>query len=226
MPLVRYFKNQLIKTGVRVKLGTKVTQELIKKEKPEVLILATGCILRESVNYRSIKLNIHTSSDLHRMAKLPLRVFGIKILEHLSKIWLPIGEKVLIIGGLMQGFEIAQFLVKRNRQVTIAEPSDQLGAGLPNINRIRLLEWMSRKGVVIHCGDKNKVLDSQGLELFIKNINIEADSVLAVSIPEKNDSLNDIKLDGTLEFYQVGDCKKPGLIADAIEEGFSVGITI
>ena len=226
MPLVRYFKNRLIKTGVRVKLRTNVNQELIKKEKPDVLILATGCILRESVNYRSIKLNILTSTDLHHMAKLPLRIFGVKILEHLSKIWLPIGKKVLIIGGLMQGFEIAQFLVKRKRQVTIVEPSDQLGTGLPNINRIRLLEWMSRKGVVIHCGDKYKELDSKGLELFIKDNNMEVDTVLAVSIPEKNDSLNDIKLDDTPESYQLGDCKKPGLIADAIEEGFSVGITI
>jgi hypothetical protein len=117
-------------------------------------------------------------------------------------------------------------LVKRKRQVTIVEPSDQLGTGLPNINRIRLLEWMSRKGVVIHCGDKYKELDSKGLELFIKDNNMEVDTVLAVSIPEKNDSLNDIKLDDTPESYQLGDCKKPGLIADAIEEGFSVGITI
>jgi len=226
MPLVRYFKNQLIKTGVRVKLGTEVNQDLLKKEKPEVLILATGSKLTESINYRSRKLNILTSFDLHHMAKLPLRVFGVKILERLSKIWLPLGEKVLVIGGLMQGYEIAQFLVKRKRQVTIVELSDQLGTGLPNINRIRLLEWMSRKGVVIHCGNKYKELDNKGLELFIKDNNIEADTVLVASSPKKNDSLNDIKLDGTPEFYQVGDCKKPGLIADAIEEGLSVGIMI
>lgn len=226
MPLVRYFKRQLVKTGVRIKLGTEVNQELLKEIKPEVLILATGAKLKESVNYRSRTLNVLSSSDLHHMVKLPLRVFGVKILEHLSKIWLPLGGKVLVIGGLMQGYEIAQFLVKRKRKVTIVELSDQLGTGLPNINRIRLLEWMFRKGVVIHGGNKYKELDSNGLEMFIKDNSIEADTVLAVSIPEKNDLLNDINLDGTREFYQIGDCKMPGLIADAIEVGFSVGMTI
>ena len=40
---------------------------------------------------------------------------------------MPIGKKVVIIGGGIQGCELAEFLVKRNRKVTIVDSAETLG---------------------------------------------------------------------------------------------------
>jgi 2,4-dienoyl-CoA reductase (NADPH2) len=229
IPLVRYYKKQLDQTGVRVKLRTNVDHELIKRQNPDVLILATGSKLKESDRLQTVKRHKMTSADLQGMTAFPLNLLGDRILGYLTRIWLPIGKKVLIIGGLIQGFEIAEFLVKRKRNVTIVESSDQLGTGLPNINKVRLLKWFSQRGVAVYRKTACRHVGGARFELLGKDDAsraIEADTVLAVSIPERNDALMGVEEGTTPERYQVGDCKEPGLIADAIEDGFRISLAI
>ena len=59
-----------------------------------------------------------------------------------------IGKNVVVIGGALQGCELAEFLVKRGRNVTIVEQADMTGRG---DGRRRLFSylmiWFEKKGV-------------------------------------------------------------------------------
>src|SRR5690606_7642133 len=48
-------------------------------------------------------------------------------IKQLSKLWMPLGKRVVIIGGGLVGLELAEFLVERGRQVMVLEPGADLG---------------------------------------------------------------------------------------------------
>ena len=52
---------------------------------------------------------------------------SIDALRFLSKIWMPISKKIVIIGGDLVGLELAEFLVERGRSVVVLEPGSSLG---------------------------------------------------------------------------------------------------
>ena len=76
-------------------------------------------------------------------------MLGPKSLARISKTWLPVGKRVVIVGGGIQGCETAEFLVKRGRKVTIVEATDRVGMEIPMLQRILLLPWLERKGTEI-----------------------------------------------------------------------------
>ncbi len=94
--LLRYFKTQLTKLGVKVRLGTEVNQSLIEQIKPEVVIIATGgmpTVLEiPGINRR----NVLTVPELHRRVKGYLEFFGPRRLRSLTRLYLPVGKKVIV----------------------------------------------------------------------------------------------------------------------------------
>ena len=72
------------------------------------------------------------------MLKNYLRFFNPKFLRAMTKIWMPLGKRVVIIGGAIQGGELAEYLTKRGRKVTIIgldTEIDDIGAGLARENK-------------------------------------------------------------------------------------------
>ena len=62
---------------------------------------------------------------------------------------MPVGKSAVIIGGGIQGCETAEFLLKRGRTVTITEPTDKLGTGIPMLQWELLHPWLVKKGATI-----------------------------------------------------------------------------
>ena len=122
----------------------------------------------------------------------------------------------------MHGCEVAEYLIKRGRKVTIVDTSDQLGTGMLEINRPRLLDWLAKKGAAMLTGVSYEEITDNGLRLTTgegETVFIEADTILITTPPEPNNELMKI-LEGVVpEVHMVGDCKNPGQIVDAIEDG-------
>lgn len=223
--IVRYLETQIKKTGVEIILGKEANLELIQKIKPDVVFLATG---GKNINpeIRGIKSNIVISSlDLHRRAKSLLRFLSPGFLNWLTRFWIPIGKKIIVIGGLIQGCQIAEFLVKRGKEVTIVEESDEVGNGIPEAKRIRLLSWLAKKGVKLLAEVKLEGITDRGLNIISKKgekLMIQADNII-VALPFRANTEIFESLQGKVpEIYLVGDCKSPGLIVDAIADGSQV----
>jgi NADPH-dependent 2,4-dienoyl-CoA reductase/sulfur reductase-like enzyme len=224
--LVEYFRGQLEKLGVTLRLGEEFTPMLAEKTKPDVIVVAVGGS-PGSLGIPGIdRGNVISSVELREKAKLALKMLGPKSLGRVTKMWLPVGKRVVIIGGGIQGCETAEFLVKRGRKVTIVEAGDKVGMEIPLLQRILLLPWLEKKGATILTETACKEVTEKGLVVVDKEgreRTLEADTVLVTVALEPNPGLHEALKDRAAEVYAVGDCSKPGLIIDAIAGGFTVG---
>lgn len=227
--IIKYLKGQITKLGVEVRLGTEGTPALIQEMKPDVLILATGGIPALPDIPGIDGKNVVSNAKLHKMLKFFLRFFSSETLRSLTNIWMPLGKRVVIIGGGIQGCELAEFLVKRGRKVTIVDSADQLGEGMISHLKLQLFWWFRQKGVTMMPGVKPVAVTPQGLTVLNKlgyRPTIEADSIVTALPLEPNRDLM-IALEGKVpEIYAIGDCDSPGLIVDAIGKGWKIGKAI
>ena len=97
-----------------------------------------------------------------------MNFFSIPMLEKLTKIWMPVGKTVVIIGGASQGCQLAEFLVKRGRRVTIVDTAEELGEGLLTDDPWRLFRWFEQKGVALYPGVRYEEVNSEGLVITTK----------------------------------------------------------
>ncbi|MFH0914875.1 MAG: NAD(P)/FAD-dependent oxidoreductase [bacterium] len=227
--LVDYFRGQLQKLGVTVRLGEEFTPALAEQTKPDAIVVATGGV-PDTLTIPGIDGgNVLSGAELREKAKLALKLLGPRSLGRVTKMWLPVGKRVVIIGGGIQGCETAEFLVKRGRKVTIAEAGDQAGMEIPMLQRILLLPWLAKKGATILTGVTYKEVTDKGLVVLDKDghtLALEADTVLVTVPLRPNPGLYKALEGKAAEIHAIGDCKEPGLIIDAIAAGFSVGRTV
>lgn len=222
--LVRYLKTQITRLGVKVKLGKEVNLHLVEKIKPDVVILATGSrpALPEisGINGR----NVVNNDDLHQRLKYFLRFLSPNTLRWLTKFWIPLGKKVVIMGSALQGCELAEFLAKRGRKVTLLDtvPGEAMGQGLPEIRRHGFINWLTTKGVTLINEVRYDEITDKGLIITTKDGKrqiIEADTIIS-AIPSLPDTGLLKLLEGKVpEIYTIGDCREPRLILDAVADG-------
>ena len=193
--------------------------------KPDVVIWAAGGIAAipniPGINSR----NVVSSTDLHHTLRIYLRFLGPRVLRWLTRLWMPLGKRVVIIGGAIQGCQLAELLVKRGRKVTIVDTAEELGEGLTPERKNRLFVWFRKKGVALMSGVKLGEITDKGLTITTKEgkrLTIEADNIVpAMPLAPNTEPLK--SLEGKVpEIYPIGDCKEPGIIPDAIAAGWQV----
>ena len=143
--MIRYLKTQIDKLGVKTVFGKEVDSSMIKALKPDVVIVATGGELSVPEISGINKRNVITTPALHRMVKPYLRFLGPRVLGWLTKFWLPMGKNVVVIGGGLHGCEVAEFLVKRRRKVSIVEKTDVMGKDVIDFRVGLLLDWFRKE---------------------------------------------------------------------------------
>jgi 2,4-dienoyl-CoA reductase (NADPH2) len=228
--LIRYLKTQMVKLGVKVTLGQEVSRSFINHIKPDALVVAAGGV-HNVPNLPGIsRSNVVTSRDLHRKLKTYLRFFGPRVLRWLTRFWIPIGKRVAIMGGGVQGCQVAEFLIKRGRKVIILDTAKEIGDGLlETLVKPHLLNWLAEKGVVMMTEVKYEEITDRGLTITTKEgkrQTIEADTIVtAMPLQPSTELLK--KLEGSApEIYVIGDCREPNMIIDAIADGSRIARTI
>jgi 2,4-dienoyl-CoA reductase (NADPH2) len=227
--MTRYFKIQLTKLGVTMRLGKEVTPSVIEEIKPDVLILAIGGVPATPAIPGINRGKAINNAKLHRMLKSYLRIFGPKTLEWLTKLWMPIGKRVVVIGGALQGCELAEFLVKRGRKVTIVDTAEQLGEGMISDDPDRLFKWLNRKGAAMMAAVKYEEITDEGLVITTKDgerKTLKADTIItALPLRPGADDLKNLKVK-VAEIYQVGDCREPAFMPEAFADGSRIARVI
>ena len=228
---IKYLKGQLAKLGVTVALGKEVDGALIKELTPEAIIVAVGGSPHTPDIPGIDSEKVVTNSKLHGKLQAAMRSLGAKSLERLTKLWMPVGKKVVIIGGGVQGCQLAEFLIKRGRKVTLVDTAETLGEGLLAEDPFRLFPWFEEKGAILRAGVAYERITNEGLVIVTREGNretLEADSILT-ALP----LLPNPGLASTLEsaaagaaLYRIGDCRESGFMHDAIADGFRVGAMV
>jgi 2,4-dienoyl-CoA reductase (NADPH2) len=230
LSLIRYFKTQITKLGVDIRLGKEVDRTVVEEVKPDVLIVAAGGVHNVPEIPGIDRREVITSRALHRRLKGFLRFFNPRVLRWLTNFWMPIGKKVVIMGGNIQGCQTAEFLVKRGRKVTMVDTAEEIGEGLLEaFVKPHLLNWLDGKGVAMLPGVKYEEITDKGLIITTKKRGkqtIEADTIVtAMPLQPNTEFIKSLK--GSVpKVYAIGDCREPHLIIDAIADGSRIARAI
>lgn len=168
-PLIRFFEAEVKRLGVDVRLNTEATVESIRALGADRVIVATGAKrpapaipggdlphVHTGDSLRATMLGTATADEagfflrtvgkLGRLSTITKRPSWIR---RLTKIALPMGKNVVVIGGSLVGLELAEFLAERGRRVTLLHDSQQLGLPLAMPRRWTAVRHAKEHGVDI-----------------------------------------------------------------------------
>jgi thioredoxin reductase len=154
-------------------------------------------------------------------------ILGPKLAAWGSKIWMPVGKRVVVMGGDRHGCEVAEFMAKRGRQVTLLHTGEEFGEGMTVDDKLRLFPWFDRKGVARYGGIEYKEIADNGIIITAKGGEetvIEADTVISDLLQKPNLNMETALKGKVPEVYSVGsgDKPEPDLMVDAIAAGANI----
>ncbi|MBN2062038.1 MAG: FAD-dependent oxidoreductase [Deltaproteobacteria bacterium] len=205
-PLITWQKTQLKKENVEVRLGIEATPEIVKKEKPDVLIVAVGSEYRLPPDLVKDKANILMPDDV---------LLGKK----------QVGEKVVVTGGGSIGCDTALYIAEAfKKDVTILTRQDSVMKDYDEIlTVISITERLANDGVKVKTGVTIKGF-SGGRVYCTDRVGItwqlEADTVV---VSGGLTPLSDVAArfeNLAPRVYNVGDCVKVGRIWDAFHSAW------
>lgn len=235
---VRYYRAMLKKYAIPVHLNTPVDAELIRKKKPDYVIVAEGA--------RPLKPPVPGIDDPSVICAWDL------LRDHL-----PVGKRVAVIGGGAVGLETALHIAARGTiqpdvlaylfeygaesperlkellysgtsSVTVFEMLPKVGKDIGKSTKWVLLDKLERYGVKLLTDAKVEGIKA-GVITYEKGgetCSAEFDTiVLAAGSKSVKDTADMIK-DLGIPFAAVGDCVAPGKIDGAIHGGFLAALAI
>jgi 2,4-dienoyl-CoA reductase (NADPH2) len=223
---IEFFRRQVRTTGVKVELGREFDPGVLDHILPDAVVLALGGtpVLPDVPGLDG--RNVIKTTDLYGRLRLYLRLFGPRLLRELTRLWMPVGDRVVIIGGAIQGCQLAEFLIKRDRKVTIVETGDELGAGLVPERKTRLFYWFDKKGAELLTGVTLVRITSEGLSIVTREGAprlLAADSIIPVLPYAPTLGMTEHVKARVTEVHTIGDCESPATIPEATAAGWRVG---
>lgn len=235
--LFDYFKVVLPKYGVELRTGVEVTAELVQKERPDVVVVATGAAPFKPPISAVEAPNVHQAWDVLKGNA-------------------PTGADVVVVGGGSVGLETAlslatkgtispeqlyflalhdaespevlrELMVKGVKKVTVIEMLTRMAQDVGLSTRWVLLKELGMRGVNLITGARMKDIqpgkvvytDPQG-----NDVTIPADSViLAMGSRPENSLAKALEAAGVKDVRVIGDANKVGRMGNAIDDGFSLG---
>ena len=250
--LLNWLTRQMKEQGVDVRLTTAADIEAIRTIGPDVLIVATGAARERSTLPGADKRLVVDGDDLRAMLtgsgdvaaalkKLPFtgriaatigRRFGLlddpgrlaKLTEH----YMPIGKNVVIVGGGLVGIELAEFLVDRDRSVTVLEEGSVLATEMAHPRRWRVLTDLRDHGARLLTGATVTRIDDGSVTYAVdgESATVDVDSVVIATGLVPDESVADLLRAAGLECAVIGDCKGVGYLEGAMREGFHAGVGV
>lgn len=248
--LVDYLKAQLKELGVPCHLNSLLTTEKIAEIKPDAVIVATGAS-RALVKVPGYDLpNVYSGDEMRQMItgrmgsslkrKLPQhwramiragKWMGLlndnRVINRLSRRFLPLGEQVVIYGGGLVGVELAEFLAERRRKVTLIEPGPAFGKELMIVRRWRIMDHLRKLGVrMLKEADLVQIKSDrvQYRTAYGQVQTVHADSVImALGAEPSGAGLADQVRKVCAEVHCIGDANELGYIEGAMRSGNRVG---
>lgn len=231
---VDYLSSELERAGVKVELGKEANMDLVDKERPEAVVVATGAtpirpdlpgIDRENVVYAGDVLEGKVEVG-ERVVVIGGGAVGTETALFLAKKGsiAPDTAVFLASGGAMDA-ETAVRLTRRGKKVTILEMLNRIGQdiGITTRSSIRLSLRLHNVEVITNATaeriTESGVLYKQDGEEKLA----AADTVVIATGTKPETELFEILQGLVPEVYRVGDCISPRTASEAIEEAALIG---
>lgn len=205
---------QTLKCGATIKLNTEATEDMIKEENPDALIIAVGATPLIPNIPGVDKEHVHWSGDVDCGR-------------------VPVGNKVIVVGGGLTGAESAVDLAMQGKDVTLLEMQgpEALLNGSSLINRFSLQSLLMKHGVKVVTNTKLEEITDKGIKTINSRFQwkeYEADTVaLALGMRPRKDVIASLRhAIPETEVYVIGDGKQIGNVYSAVHSGFDTAAEI
>ncbi len=249
---VEWLKARLQEMQVEVRLNTRATVDSIRALNPDAVVVATGAIRRAPPIEGKNQPHVHDGMSLRAMLigeeeagtaskatlvqKVALgaaRKLGItdnpEAVRQASKLWMPVGDEIVIIGGELVGLELAEFMHERGRKVTVIEEAPHMGRGLSPARRAVLIAELEHDGVVLHPGVSGISIGEKTVRFITTDgavQDVRSDTVIIAKGAEANTGLYDELIAAGVDAHMVGDCQGVGYIIGAVRNAADVAAAI
>jgi 2,4-dienoyl-CoA reductase (NADPH2) len=240
--IVEWLRRQIEHSSVEVRLKTRATPESIAGLRPDVVVVASGAVRRMPPIPGAERANVLSGDDMRRLVlgedlgalkgktdwstRVATKVGALtgatksfELIRSATRTWMPLGKRVVIIGGELVGLELAEFLAHRGREVTVVDEAARLGAGLYLVRRWRVLAQLRELGVALLAGAQ-KIEIGESCVRYV-NMNgqartLGADHVIVAQGAQGNLDLAEALRGAGLAVLTAGDCEGVGYIEGAM----------
>jgi NADPH-dependent 2,4-dienoyl-CoA reductase/sulfur reductase-like enzyme len=215
-PAWTYRWKEAVELQVPVRLNVEPTAALIKKWKPDFVVVATGA----------------------RPRPIPFDVSGISKEIRIVQAWdyflepamIANGASVTIVGGGSVGLEAADLLTTRGSRVTVVEALPELAPTMARNNRMELIDRLVERGAKLHL--QMQVVKAEGGSLWVrafneKDVPVEIGQCLMIAIgPIPNrDAVAAVEEAGA-EYALAGDAYRPGDFLSCVRDAWMLALSV
>jgi 2,4-dienoyl-CoA reductase (NADPH2) len=236
--LVPYYRGRLDRAGVDLLLNTEVTAKVLRKERPDAVILATGSepLVPEIPGIRGENV-CHAWDVLAGTADLGKKVVilgggavGVETAIFVASIGTPSGDVVrfLLMHGAEEPDRLRTICYTGTKQVTLIEMEQKVGRDIGLTTRWVLLAELKAFDVKTISGATVTEIRDNGV-VYRKNgtdHHEPADTVVLALGSRPNRSLTESLDETGIPVEAVGDCVEPRKVMDAIHEAFLATIEL
>lgn len=165
--------------------------------------------------------HVFTGAKLRRLVAPLARLGGARGLRAASRLWMPLGRRVAVVGADLAALELAGFLASRGRRVTVVEAGDALAPEVGPKRRAEHMDALDRLGVAVNTGLRVERIAPGELVATPERgapRTIAADSVVLAGELAPDTALFEAAKDCAPQVFAVGDCTGLGLIRKATED--------
>ena len=250
--LLDWLRREVKASDIDIRLNTAVSSEQLKRLRVDEVVVATGAtrtmpplpgsdqdFVFSGDEMRAMVLGEKLASLKGKLSGLTQSVLTLgaatgatrqrSLVAIASRYWLPLGKRIVIVGGELVGLELAEFLAHRGREVTVLNESDRAGAGLYLVRRMRLLDELRELGVTLI----NKASDIAVADHAVSYRNyrgqvrqLAADHVVVAKGAEGDLTLANALKDAGLNVHIVGDCSGVSYIEGAMHDAARVAASL
>jgi 2,4-dienoyl-CoA reductase-like NADH-dependent reductase (Old Yellow Enzyme family)/NADPH-dependent 2,4-dienoyl-CoA reductase/sulfur reductase-like enzyme len=248
--LVKFLSRTVRELPITIETGKDATLDEIRAFAPDSVIVATGANRAAPPITGKDQRHVFDGNELRGLlfgtdaqAAKKLTVFqrlivtmgqisqllrSISALRLLSKIWMPLSKRVVLIGGGLVGLELAEYLHERGRDITVIEPSPNLGAELSIVRRARIIHELRENGVAMHSGANTLEITKDSVEFEVdgERQSVKAQHVIIAMGAEPDTTLSDQIQSAGIHTISVGDCHEVGYIEGAVHSGRAAALSI
>jgi 2,4-dienoyl-CoA reductase (NADPH2) len=247
-PFLRYLRDEIRYSRVQVQLGRAAALDDVVAMRAEAVVVATGGHVSVPSIPGADLPHVHTGPGLREMLggraastdpawqRLGASLLGgwrqrlvrPAAVRLATRTWMPVGRRVTIIGGDLVALELAEFLARRGRLVSILEAGKDIAPEVGNKRKTEHMDRLDRLGVTVHVRAAAERIAMDAV-IFTpaggRARRLAADSVVLAGTVQPDTTLFDTLVAAMPDVLPdtvvqaAGDCSGLGLIRKATEEG-------
>jgi 2,4-dienoyl-CoA reductase (NADPH2) len=224
-PFLRYLLAEIRLSPVKVALGHSVSAADVLAQAPDAVVVATGGHVAVPSIPGADLPHVYTGPGLRQMlGGWRQRLVQPATFRLATRAWMPVGRRVVIIGGDLVALELAEFLASRGRLVAILEAGKDIAPEVGNKRKTEHMDRLDRHGVTVHVRAAVERITVDAVVFTPAGgttRELAADSVVVAGTVEPDTTLFDTLVAAMpgADVHAAGDCNGLGLIRKATEEG-------